>query len=97
MVDLNAFDLGSVPPHDAVIATEVLEHLKGDRELLQRLPHGSRFVGSVPAFNAESHVRYFPHRNDVVRRYRDLFDDLQVEECQATNGAQLYVVQGIRR
>lgn len=96
VADLNVFDLSSLFPVDAVIATEVLEHIKGDLDLLRRLPSGTRFVGSVPTFNAESHVRYFPTRADAMRRYRSVFETLEVDAIETTNGATLYVMDGIR-
>ncbi len=67
VADLNAFEFQTLPRSDAVVATEVLEHIKQDLDVLRRLPPGTLFVGSVPAFDWESHVRYFPTRQDVVQ------------------------------
>lgn len=48
---------------------ETLEHLPLDRELVEKIPPGHRFVFTVPNFWSESHVRIFPSPGDAWRRY----------------------------
>jgi 2-polyprenyl-3-methyl-5-hydroxy-6-metoxy-1,4-benzoquinol methylase len=57
-------------PDEAVVCTEVLEHIDGDLELLGMIPSGIIFI-SVPTFGHESHVRRFKTWTSVQIRYRD--------------------------
>jgi len=64
---------------DTVVLCETLEHIFKDRDLLSRIPRGTRVVGSVPTFGGRNcHVRSFPSLASVVRRYGDLLDFLEI-------------------
>lgn len=56
------------------IATEVLEHIRFDRELIEEIPIGSGVIISVPSFDDIAHVRYFKTGAEVAERYGDLID-----------------------
>lgn len=51
------------------VALEVLEHFADDLGLLARLPDGCPIAISVPTFDSESHVRYFPAADTAIDRY----------------------------
>lgn len=68
---------GSVQ-YDCVIATEVLEHIERDREVIKSIGGGTRFIGSVPNFDSESHVRFFKSAGEVEERYGSMFDEVSV-------------------
>lgn len=56
------------------VATEVLEHIEKDLELIDQIPGGHQFVFSVPEFSCEGHVRYFTCADEVFRRYGHLLE-----------------------
>lgn len=62
---------------DVFIATEVLEHLEKDIEIVRNIPVGKQFVFSVPSFDDPSHVRVFTE--SIVReRYKEYLDIQEV-------------------
>lgn len=63
---------------DAVIATEVLEHVDDDIMLLDRIPFGTLVAFSVPNFDDVSHLRYFDTMTDVLSWYAPAFESLDV-------------------
>lgn len=54
------------------VATEVLEHLEDDIELVRRVPPGHRLLMSLPNFHSESHLRVFTDLRTVWKRYGQL-------------------------
>jgi SAM-dependent methyltransferase len=65
-------------PHDVVICTEVLEHVPGDSDVIERFTPGVRAICTVPNFPYDSHVRHFKSAHSVHERYGRFFDDLDV-------------------
>jgi trans-aconitate methyltransferase len=63
---------------DAVVLTEVLEHLDDDRALLRRIPKGTLVAFSVPNFDDQGHTRYFDTEKDVIDWYAKSFQTLDV-------------------
>lgn len=61
-------------PHDAIVCTEVLEHIEADREVVSLWKPGLLCVASVPNFDADNHVRYFHTEQDVRARYQGLVE-----------------------
>lgn len=59
-------------PHDAVICTEVLEHVDRDREAVANWRSGLPCICSVPNFDYPTHVRFFRTEDEVAARYGDL-------------------------
>jgi SAM-dependent methyltransferase len=64
--------------HDAVICTEVLEHVNEDLVVVSRFLPGKRCFCSVPNFPYESHVRHFRDPAEVEDRYGGFFTALDV-------------------
>jgi len=79
---------------DAVLMLEVLEHLRRDRELLEKLPRGSYVIASVPNFDAFGHVRFFKNIDNVERRYAPLLLDLVIMPVDLENKSILFVMHG---
>lgn len=81
--------------YDCVIATEVLEHIERDRDVVRSISGGSRFIGSVPNFDSESHVRFFKSASEVKERYESLFDALSVSTIIfSERKAEFYLLDG---
>ena len=64
---------------DCAIALEVLEHVNDDKGLISKINSANKegfltyFIGSVPDFKSESHVRHFKNEQEVEDRYSDHF------------------------
>ena len=58
--------------HDAIVCTEVLEHIQADRRVVSQWRPGTLCVCSVPNFDANNHVRCFSRDDEVRARYGDL-------------------------
>jgi hypothetical protein len=54
---------------DVAVATEVLEHLKDDIELLTSVAPDALIVFSVPNYDSSGHVRYFEDSEQIINRY----------------------------
>lgn len=83
--------------YDWVVCTEVLEHIVEDLAVVQRIPSGKRFIGTVPNFPYRSHVRHFFSSGEVVERYANFFNDFDVIALAGTRQGQLYFLfEGVR-
>ena len=80
---------------DALICTEVLEHIEDDLALLSSYPSGKFLVLSVPNFDSFAHVRYFLNRKDVIGRYGHVFIEHDIEVIQFSGGNVLWIMSGI--
>ena len=84
--------------YDCVIATEFLEHVDGDLEVLGRLKPGVRFIGTVPNFPYVSHVRHFTATAEVEDRYGATFESLSVVALRADElDKTFFLLEGIKR
>ena len=70
-------DLDGVDHEWVFLTMECLEHLPEDRDLevLRGLPLDMRVIITVPTFDANGHVRFFPKENDAIDRYGPLLKD----------------------
>lgn len=59
---------------DAVVCTEVLEHIEEDIKVISHWKSGVNIICSVPNFDADSHVRYFNNKDEVFNRYEKYID-----------------------
>jgi len=59
-------------PAEAIVCTEVLEHIQDDMDVIQNWPKGSYCICSVPNFDADNHVRFFRNAEQVRERYGSL-------------------------
>jgi SAM-dependent methyltransferase len=90
-------DLFQTRDYQAVVCTEVLEHIESDIGLLKRVPANVLFFGSVPNFPDTAHVRFFPDCQAVLQRYGSLLRGCRVDAlAYGDGGRQLYVLEGVR-
>lgn len=83
-------------PVDLVIAFEVLEHVEDDFHVIESLPAGRRFIGSVPNFDSQSHVRWFDSVCSVAARYQSRLDELEIVKVPTSpEGACIFIFEGI--
>ncbi|MCG8651996.1 MAG: class I SAM-dependent methyltransferase, partial [Pirellulales bacterium] len=54
-----------VDDYDAIVSLEFLEHVERDLDVLRRIRPQTLFIGSVPNFPSESHVRCFKTFEEV--------------------------------
>ena len=83
--------------YDTVICCETLEHLENDIDLIKKIKPGARFIGTVPDFPWLSHVRYFNSEEEVLNRYSDLFQKINVNCFLNSNKNRFYLIDGIIR
>lgn len=60
--------------YDALVCTEVLEHIEDDLLAVSHWAPGTFCVCSVPNYDAPDHVRHFRTSDEVVDRYGALLD-----------------------
>ncbi len=84
--------------HDAVICTEVLEHIEDDLRVIDAFLPGKRCLYSVPNFPYESHVRHFDDASAVLNRYGQYFDqvDLAVFRSPRDPNDRFFLLEGVR-
>ena len=83
--------------YDVVLATEVLEHLSRDLDVVRRIRGGSRFLATVPNFGAREHIRFFEDEEKVAERYSPMFGDLRVDRFAGNGeGRAFFLLDGIR-
>lgn len=78
-VDLYDFDFTKID-FDVAIAVEVFEHIGDDMMIIDKLSKGTRIIFSVPQYDAGGHVRFFPHRKDVVDRFESKFSKFTIDK-----------------
>lgn len=94
--ELPVTDFTALPAFDAVVCTEVLEHVERDREILAALPPGTFVVASVPDFDAFGHVRWFRREAEVRERYGALLDDIEIEGIELSAHNTLWLLRATR-
>jgi SAM-dependent methyltransferase len=82
---------------DVIIATEVLEHVEDDLDVVSRFPPGIRCICSVPSFPYESHVRHFSSASEVTDRYAPYFTDFDVFTLRVPGASLFYYLFDGRR
>jgi len=81
--------------YDTVVCTEFLEHVENDVALFGLIRPRVRFVGTVPNYDAEAHVRYFASAHEVAKRYGPLLAESDVTQWQRREGKVLYLIDGV--
>lgn len=90
-------DLLETFEYDCVLATEFLEHIARDLEVLQRVRRGTVVLASVPNFPGIGHVRHFRDADDVRRRYGPVFSQVEVSTILGNeHGKTYFLLEGIR-
>jgi SAM-dependent methyltransferase len=84
--------------YDAIICTEVLEHIEDDLLVVSRFRPGRRCLCTVPNFPYESHVRHFRDEAEVAARYDRFFRDLDVMALRSPTAEDVlyFLFDGIR-
>ena len=84
--------------YDAVICTEVLEHIEVDLVVVSQFPPGKRCLCSVPNFPFESHVRHFQNVEEVADRYGSYFDGLDIIALKSPTCSmdKFFLLDGVR-
>jgi SAM-dependent methyltransferase len=90
--------LHSQAEHDAVICTEVLEHVADDLLVVSHFRAGKRCFCTVPNFPYESHVRHFRDAAEVAARYGPFFDgaDIMTFHSPLDANDRFFLIDGVR-
>ncbi len=86
-------------PFDAIVCTEVLEHVEADTSIVALWPVGKLVIATVPSFDYPSHVRTFASAEAVRERYGQFFEVLDVTSWPSPKGEdrdRFYLMQGVR-
>jgi trans-aconitate methyltransferase len=84
--------------YDALVCTEVLEHVSDDFGVVSCFAPGSRCLCTVPNFPFTSHVRHFASAAAAEERYARFFTDLTVTRLKGTRSRdeQYFLLDGVR-
>jgi len=83
--------------YDAVLCTEVLEHVERDLELLDRIRSGAKVFATVPNFPFASHVRHFRSVDEVRERYAQRLASLSVDALPGDpSGTTYFLLEGVK-
>ena len=94
--DIFQTDLLDSHDYDCAIAMEILEHVDRDKKLIKKIKSGARFLGTVPNFAHDSHVRYFSDEKEVEQRYREFFKSFRVDSFLGdTKGTTYFLIDGV--
>lgn len=98
VADARSLDSYQGIEYDAIVCTEVLEHIEDDFGVLSCFAQGTPCLSTVPNFPYESHVRHFDSADAVSARYRSYFDSLTVTRLKGTRGSdeQFFLMDGLR-
>lgn len=96
--DARISDVYSQRRYDAIVCTEVLEHITEDLSVVSRFPTGCRCLCTVPNFPYLSHVRHFLGAHEVIARYGKYFSPCAVTTLRGTRGPneRFYLIDGVR-
>ena len=91
-------DLYETVKYEAVVCTEFLEHVEKDLDIIRRVPKDILFIGSVPSFDFDSHVRFFKTPGEVESRYAPLLNKFDINRyCLRNEKNYLYIFEGITK
>ena len=98
VADATQTDLYHTIEHEAVVCTEVLEHLADDLAVVRSIAPGRYCLCTVPSTPYVSHVRYFETVDAVTARYAQFFDQFDVFTLlrPGTKGSRYYLLGGVR-
>jgi 2-polyprenyl-3-methyl-5-hydroxy-6-metoxy-1,4-benzoquinol methylase len=95
--DIFESDVLSARDYDAVVATEFLEHIDRDLDVLDAIKPGTHVFGTVPNFGGEGHVRHFETPDAVRARYGSRLADMDVHVHRAdTRGRTFFLLDGVK-
>lgn len=84
--------------YDLVVVLEFLEHVENDIGVLTNLKRGTKVLASVPNFPAQGHVRLFHSESEVLTRYCNVFERLEVDKIIANStGKAFFIIEGITK
>lgn len=96
--DIFKTDILETNDYDCIVALEILEHIKGDKDLIRKIKKGSKFFGSVPNFAHDAHVRFFSDENAVEQRYGEFFKSLRIDPFLGDpKGTTYFLIDGVKK
>jgi len=78
-----AGELKKLGPKALLVCAETLEHVEDDLAVVAKIPAGTEFLFTVPMFDADAHVRWFPTPKSIEDRWGEHFEDGYVIERMA--------------
>lgn len=98
VADATATNLYESVEYEAVVCTEVLEHVQNDEVIINAIRPGSYCICTVPSFPYVSHVRCFESSQAVEDRYSNFFESFDVLPLRKPNtiDAWYFLFDGLR-
>ena len=99
LIDENMFTLSDAvndpisPAYEAYVLQEMLEHVEEDLKVIGKIPNGKLVIFTLPTFDSNGHVRWYPTMESILERFAHLFADLTVQKA----GDRHFIAHGIRR
>jgi len=96
--DAKKSDVYETVQYEAIVCTEVLEHIDDDLAVIARFPTGIHCFCTVPNFSCNGHVRFFNNENEVRDRYNKYFSSFSVVTLSGKRfeDEKYFLIDGIR-
>lgn len=90
-------DFSNLPTFDAVLCTEVLEHVEQDCEILAALPENTFTIVTMPNFHSFGHLRVFESETAVRERYDNFLCCDFVTGIPLSSNRFIWLLQGSKK
>ena len=67
---------------EAIVCTEVLEHIEDDIDIIKKMPEEKLIIISVPDFKHKAHIRRFKSKKEVFKRYGKFFSYFRIAKIR---------------
>lgn len=84
--------------YDIYLFLEILEHVNGDLNLINKIPKDKNVIFSVPNFPSQSHIRCFDTMRDAAQRYEKFLYIEKMEEINLPSPTnKIFLFKSIKR
>ena len=98
VADARTTDLFETVDYDTVVCSEFLEHVIDDVGIFDKIKSGTNLHIGVPNSHGTSHVRCFPTREDVYKRYGHMVANCKIEGYIFPNNTwTTWIMRGTKR
>jgi 2-polyprenyl-3-methyl-5-hydroxy-6-metoxy-1,4-benzoquinol methylase len=83
--------------YNCLIATEFLEHIEKDLEVIEKIKSNTIIIASVPNFTSVAHVRFFTSIDSVLERYSIFIKEIMIKEYHLKSDKKIFLFHGVRK
>ena len=88
------YEIEKFPDADIYISIEVMEHLKDELSVLKSIPKGKKVIITVPNYLGSGHVRKFDKPIEVLARYSNIIDCIDIITVPYGSG-KIFLLYGV--